>query len=192
MKRCWWCEGDTLYEKYHDDEWGIPVYDDKTLFEFLVLEGAQAGLSWITILRRREGYRQAFDDYDLDKILQYDEDRIEMLRQNEKIIRNRLKIKSVVKNAKAFKAIQDEYGSFSQYFWAFVDGPIINHFSSKEELPAETDLSRKISKDLKKRGFSFVGPTIVYAYMQAVGMVNDHLTTCYKYRGDYDKKTLDH
>lgn len=183
MNRCSWCEGDPLYEKYHDEEWGVPVYDDQKLFEFLVLEGAQAGLSWITILRRREGYREAFDHYDLDKIMTYDDQKIETLRENEKIIRNKLKIKSVIKNAVAFREIQEEYGSFSKYLWAYVNEPIINHFSTMEDVPVETELSRQLSKDLKKRGFSFVGPTIMYAYMQAVGMVNDHIISCHKYRG---------
>lgn len=182
MKRCNWCQGDALYERYHDEEWGVPVKDDRLLFEFLILEGAQAGLSWLTILKRRECYRQAFDHFDIDKILLYDEDKLEALRQNEGIIRNKLKIKSVVKNAKAVKAIQEEFGSFSQYLWQYVDHqPIQNTYRTLDEVPAETDLSKQISKDLKKRGCSFVGPTIIYAYMQAIGMVNDHLVDCFRY-----------
>jgi len=182
MIKCEWCMGDELYEAYHDNHWGLPVRDDETLFEFLVLEGAQAGLSWITILRRQAAYRTAFDNYDLDVIINYTEEKLEDLRNDSSIIRNKLKIKSVVKNAIAFKTVQDEFGSFSNYLWAFVDGKVIkNAFVTMEEIPAETDLSRQISKDLKKRGFSFVGPTIIYAYMQAIGMVNDHLTSCFRY-----------
>lgn len=181
-KRCSWCEGDTLYEKYHDEVWGVPCRDDKLLFEFLVLEGAQAGLSWISILRRRASYKEAFDNYDLDAIIAYDEDKELELLQNKGIIRNKLKVKSVIKNAKSFKNIQKEFGSFSKYLWDFVDGrPIKNSFNSIDETPSETELSRIISKDLKKRGFSFVGPTIIYAYMQAVGLVCDHTIDCYKY-----------
>lgn len=183
MKRCDWCEGDDLYEKYHDESWGVPSYDDATLFEFLVLEGAQAGLNWLTILKRKEGYRQAFDGYDLEKIIAYDEEKVENLMTNPNIIRNRLKIKSVIKNAKAFKQVQEDHGSFSNYIWSFVNHqPIINHFESVDLVPAETELSKCISKALKKKGFSFVGPTIVYAYMQAVGMVNDHITSCWRYK----------
>ncbi|MBI9011173.1 MAG: DNA-3-methyladenine glycosylase I [Clostridiales bacterium] len=183
MIRCNWCEGDTFYESYHDNVWGNPVYDDTKLFEFLTLEGAQAGLSWITILRRQESYKEAFDYYDLQKITAYDEDKIESLMHNEKIIRNRLKIMSVVKNANAVLQIQKEYGSFSEFLWAYVDHkPILNHFNSMEDVPAETELSKQISKDLKKRGFSFVGPTIIYAYMQAIGMVNDHISSCFLHK----------
>lgn len=179
--RCDWANGDTLYEKYHDELWGVPVYDDLELFEFLTLEGAQAGLSWISILKRKDSYKEAFDNYDIDKIINYKEEKIELLLQNKGIIRNRLKVLSVIKNAKAFKEIQEEYGSFSKFLWAYVDHkPIVNIFNELEEVPAETELSKIISKDLKKRGFSFVGPTIIYAYMQAVGLVNDHLTTCFR------------
>lgn len=181
--KCDWCVGDELYEKYHDEEWGVPVKDDQTLFEFLVLEGAQAGLSWITILRRRADYLKAFDGYDLDKILSYTDQKIEELLSNEGIIRNKLKVNSVIKNARAFKKVQEEFGSFSNYLWGFVDHqPISNQFHTLSDVPTETELSQKISKDLKKRGFSFVGPTIVYAYMEAIGMVNDHLVGCFRYR----------
>lgn len=181
-KRCSWCEGDAIYENYHDEVWGIPVKDDVELFEFLILEGAQAGLSWISILKRRESYRKAFDNYDLSKIIKYDDAKIAELLSNEGIIRNKLKVHSVIKNAKAFVQIQMEFGSFSDFIWSYVDfNPIINHFEKIEEIPSETELSKKISKELKKRGFTFVGPTIIYAYMQAIGMVNDHTSDCYKY-----------
>lgn len=183
MDRCKWCQGDALYESYHDNVWGNPVYDDPTLFEFLTLEGAQAGLSWITILRRKGAYYEAFDGYDILKIANYTDEKIEALRQNPGIIRNKLKIRSVVKNAKAFLEIQEEFGSFSNFIWSYVDHkPILNAFQTIEEVPAETELSKRISKDLKKRGFSFVGPTIIYAYMQAIGMVNDHVASCFLYK----------
>jgi DNA-3-methyladenine glycosylase I len=166
--------------KYHDEEWGRPVYDDRRLFEFLVLEGFQAGLSWITILRKRENFRRAFDDFDYRKIAHYSEQKHEQLLQDEGIIRNRLKIKAATTNARAFLEVQEEFGSFSNYIWGFVAGkPIINHFKTMGEIPASTPLSDKISKDLKKRGFKFVGSTIVYAHMQATGMVNDHITDCF-------------
>lgn len=180
MNRCEWCVGDDLYEAYHDQVWGRPVFDDTSLFEFLTLEGAQAGLSWISILRRRQAYRQAFDQYDLEKIIAYDQEKIDLLLTNENIIRNKLKINSVVKNAKAFIKVQEEFGSFSQYIWAYVNhSPIKNKPQTGKDVPSETPLSKTISKDLKKRGFSFVGPTIVYAFMQATGMVNDHVSTCF-------------
>ena len=181
IMRCAWAGEDKLYQRYHDEEWGIPVHDDGKLFEMLILEGAQAGLSWITILRRRDNYRKAFDGFDIDTILTYDERKLEELRQDEGIIRNRLKIQSVVTNAKAFRAVQEEYGSFDKFIWAYVDGkPIINKWSDISQLPAETKLSATISKELKKRGFKFVGPTIVYAYMQAIGMVDDHTMDCFR------------
>ena len=181
-KRCPWCGQDPLYVRYHDEEWGVPVHDDRKLFEFLVLEGAQAGLSWITILKRREGYRKAFQAFDPAKVARFSEARIQKLLQDPGIIRNRLKVRSAVQNARAFLAVQEEFGSFSEYQWGFVEGePIVNHFRSLAELPAETPLSRAFSKDLKKRGFNFVGPTIVYAHMQAVGMVNDHLVDCFRH-----------
>jgi DNA-3-methyladenine glycosylase I len=183
LKRCEWAGNDDVYIHYHDTEWGVPVYDDKKLFEFLLLEGAQAGLSWITILKRREGYRRAFADFDPVKIARFSQKRIDKLLHDPGIIRNRLKIESAIKNAKAFMKVQDEFGSFSAYQWRFVDGrPIQNNFKSLTDLPAKTPISEAFSKDLKKRGFSFVGPTIVYAHMQAVGMVNDHLTGCFRYR----------
>lgn len=183
MVRCKWCVGDALYEDYHDHVWGNPVYDDQELFEFLILEGAQAGLSWIGILRRQEAYREAFDDYNLEKIVNYHVGKIESLMQNKKIVRNRLKINSVVKNAVAFKQVQNEFGSFSEYIWAFVNHQtIFNKPNTSDDIHTETLLSQQISKDMKKRGFSFVGPTIIYAYMQAIGMVNDHVSTCFLYK----------
>ncbi|MDG1761555.1 MAG: DNA-3-methyladenine glycosylase I [Flavobacteriaceae bacterium] len=182
-QRCSWCEGDSLYETYHDLEWGTPVYDDATLFEFLILETFQAGLSWITILRKREHFRKAFDGFDYQKIALYDTTKLEALLQNANIIRNRLKIKFAVTNAQSFIHIQKEFGSFSNYIWGFVHGkPIQNTYKKMEEVPANTALSDRISKDLKKRGFKFVGSTVVYAHMQATGMVNDHLTSCFRHQ----------
>ena len=179
-QRCAWVTEDPLYIQYHDEEWGKPVYDDQHLFEMLSLEGAQAGLSWITILKRRENYREAFDDFDPKKVSTYCEEKVEQLLNNEGIIRNKLKIQSVITNAKAFLKIQDEFGSFSNYLWQFVDGkPIINNWSSQEEIPTFTTESESLSKDLKMRGFKFVGPVICYAYMQAVGMVHDHTKNCF-------------
>ncbi len=173
---------DPLYIAYHDKEWGVPVYDDKTLFEFLILETFQAGLSWITILKKRENFRLAFDDFDYKKIATYNEDKYNELLLNSGIIRNKLKIKSAISNAQLFMEVQKEFGSFSKYIWAFVDGkPIKNTFDKREDVPATTMLSDKISKDLKKRGFKFVGSTVMYAYMQATGMVNDHTTDCFRY-----------
>lgn len=183
LKRCSWCGTDPVYVKYHDTEWGVPVYDDRKLFEFLILEGAQAGLSWITILKRRENYGKAFSGFDPAKVARYDKKRVERLLQNEGIIRNRLKVESVVKNARAFLRVQKEFGSFAEYQWDFVGGrPRINRFRSTTDIPAETHEAKEFSQDLKKRGFSFVGPTIIYAHMQAVGMVNDHITGCFRYR----------
>jgi DNA-3-methyladenine glycosylase I len=182
MERCNWCGDDPLYVKYHDEEWGVPVHDDRKHFEFLVLEGAQAGLSWITILRRREGYRRAFEGFDPKKVAHFNEERIEALLQDTGIIRNRQKVRSAVRNARAFLQVQEEFGSFDRYIWSFVNGrPIVNHFEKDSEIPAKTPLSENISKDLKSRGFSFVGPTIVYAHMQAIGMVNDHLVSCFRH-----------
>ena len=181
-KRCGWCIGDPLYEAYHDNEWGVPVYDDHTLFEFLTLETFQAGLSWITVLRKRENFRKAFDNFDYRKIAAYDEAKIQELLQNSGIIRNKLKVRAAVTNAQAFLDVQHEFGSFSKYIWGFVDGkPIKNSFSDYKVAPANTPLSDKISKDLKKRGFKFVGTTVVYAHMQATGMVNDHEVSCFRY-----------
>lgn len=179
MNRCGWVTQDSLYEEYHDHEWGVPVYDDRLLFEFLNLEGAQAGLSWYTILKKREGYRKAFDQFDPEKIIQYDEKKIEELLQDEGIVRNKLKIHAVIQNAHAYFKVVEEFGSFREYIWSFVGGkPIQNHFQQLNEVPASTEISDRMSKDLKKRGFKFVGSTICYAYMQAVGMVNDHITSC--------------
>jgi DNA-3-methyladenine glycosylase I len=181
-KRCFWCGTDPLYVTYHDEEWGVPVYDDKTLFEFLLLETFQAGLSWITILRKRENFRKAFDNFDYKKIAHYDENKIGRLLEDSGIIRNKLKVKSAVTNALAFIRIQEEFGSFSKYIWAFVDGkPKQNKLKTRDQIPANTPLSDALSKDLKKRGFKFVGSTVVYAHMQATGMVNDHLVTCFRY-----------
>lgn len=182
QKRCAWVSDDPLYIAYHDEEWGRPLHDDQRLFEMLILEGAQAGLSWITVLRKRESYRNAFDNFDIDKILHYDDAKIEELMQNEGIIRNRLKINSVITNAKAFRKVQQEYGSFDAFLWGFVNGkPIQNSWAHITDAPAKTELSDAISKDLKKRGFKFIGSTIVYAYLQAVGLVNDHTTDCFVY-----------
>ena len=182
MNRCSWCGNDPLYVAYHDQEWGVPVYDDRTLFEFLTLEGAQAGLSWSTILKKREGYRSAFDGFDAEKVARYDGIKISALLTDPGIVRNQLKIGSAVTNAQAFLKIQGEWGSFSDYLWSFVDGrPIQNARRSLAEIPAKTPLAEALSKDLKKRGFRFVGPTIIYAHMQATGMVNDHLVTCFRY-----------
>ena len=181
--RCGWCKGDALYEKYHDEEWGIPLYNDRKIFEFLTLETFQAGLSWITILRKRENFRKAFDKFDYQRMANYPEEKIEELMQDSGIIRNAAKIRAAVTNAQAFKMVQEEYGSFSDYIWNFVNGrPVQNEWKHLKEVPATTPVSETLSKDLKKRGFKFVGPTVVYAHMQATGMVNDHLTNCFRYR----------
>ncbi len=181
VKRCAWPGGDALYIKYHDEEWGVPVHDDAKLFEFLILEGAQAGLSWITILRKRENYRRAFDQFDVKKIARYDQKKINALLKDEGIVRNRLKIHSTVQNAKAFLEVQKEFGSFDRYIWQFVDGkPKTNRLKSLKDLPARTEVSDRVSHDLKTRGFNFVGSTICYAFMQAVGMVNDHMVDCFR------------
>lgn len=178
--RCGWCEKDDLYRNYHDNEWGKPVYDDPTLFEFLILETFQAGLSWYTILAKRENFRKAFDNFDLKKVSEYNESKIEELLQNEGIIRNKLKVRATVTNAQAFIEIQKEFGSFSKYIWSFVDGkPIDNNPKTLKDVPATTPISDALSKDLKKRGFKFVGSTVVYAHMQATGMVNDHIEECF-------------
>jgi DNA-3-methyladenine glycosylase I len=179
--RCAWSGSDPIYIGYHDREWGVPVYDDRTLFEFLVLEGAQAGLSWITILRKRDAYRKAFAGFDPEKVARFNAKKVAVLMQDAGIVRNRLKIESAVKNARAFLAVQEELGSFSEYQWGFVDGqPIQNRHASVKQVPARTPISDAFSKDLKKRGFNFVGSTIVYAHMQAVGMVNDHTNDCFR------------
>ncbi len=183
LTRCRWCGSDPLYVKYHDEEWGVPVYDDRLLFEFLILEGAQAGLSWITILKRREGYLDAFDGFDVEKVARYGKRKINALLVDPGIIRNRLKIHSAVNNAKVFIKIQEELGSFSNYQWDFVGGkPIQNSWKTMKQVPATTKISDAFSKDLKKRGFSFVGPTIIYAHMQAVGMVDDHTVDCFRHK----------
>lgn len=178
--RCAWCGTDPLYVSYHDEEWGKPVYDDQTLFEFLVLESAQAGLSWITVLRKRENYRKAFGNFDVSKVAAFTEEDIERLLQDEGIIRNRLKINAAVTNARLFLGIQKEFGSFSDYIWGFLPGkkPVINTWTDHKNTPARTELSDHISADMKKRGFKFFGTTICYAHMQATGMINDHIDGC--------------
>ena len=182
IKRCKWAGKDPLYIEYHDKQWGVPVYEDAKIFEFLLLETFQAGLSWITILRRRENFRTAFDNFDFQEIANYSDEKLEDLRKDAGIIRNRLKIKAAKSNALAFMEVQKEFGTFSKYIWSFLDGkPIKNAFKTMSELPANTPLSDKISADLKKRGFKFVGSTIVYAHMQAMGIVNDHTTDCFRY-----------
>ena len=178
--RCGWCGNDKLYQDYHDTEWGVPVYDDEKMFEFLILEGFQAGLSWITILKRREGFREAFDNFDYKKIAKYDEKKIQALMQDDRIIKNQLKIRASVTNALAYMEVQKEFGSFCDYLWSFTNGKVIdNQPKELKDIPAQTELSDKISKDLKKRGFKFVGSTIIYAHLQAVGIVNDHLQNCW-------------
>ncbi|MCG8462127.1 MAG: DNA-3-methyladenine glycosylase I [Holophagales bacterium] len=182
MVRCGWVSDDPLYLAYHDEEWGVPVRDDRLLFEFLILEGAQAGLSWITILRKREGYRRAFDGFDAEKIARYGEDRIAALLEDPGIVRNRLKVRSAVTNARAYLDLRHELGSFSEFLWGFVAGePIQNAFRSLAEVPAATDESRAMSKELKRRNFRFVGPTVCYAFMQAAGLVNDHVVGCFRH-----------
>ena len=180
--RCGWSTSDPLYMEYHDHEWGVPVHDDRRLFEMLVLEGAQAGLSWITILRKRENYRKAFDNFDVAKIALYDARKKRQLLRNEGIVRNRLKIEAAIENARACLAVQRKFGSFDAYIWHFVGNkPTRNRWKSLKEIPAKTPVSEAMSKDLKELGFRFVGPTICYAFMQAVGMVNDHITVCYRH-----------
>ena len=182
MKKCSWALSSKAEEKYHDEEWGVPIKDDTKLFEFLVLETFQAGLNWFTILKKRENFRKAFDIFDYHKIAKYDSNNYDLLFQNAGIIRNRLKIKATISNAKCFIKIQEKYGSFSNYIWSFVaNKPIVNSFKTLADIPSTTLLSDKISKDLKKQGFKFVGSTIIYAYMQAIGLVNDHVTDCFRY-----------
>lgn len=179
MPRCAWAEGSDLYRRYHDEEWGVPSHDDRHLFEMLILEGAQAGLSWSTILNRRDGYRAAYDGFDPAKVARYDEKKQAELLQDPRIVRNRAKIAASVLNAQAFLRIQEEFGSFDAYIWGFLDGkPVVNTWAFLSEVPAETECSKAVSRDLSKRGFKFVGSTIMYAFMQAVGMVNDHLVDC--------------
>jgi len=180
--RCPWCGSDPRYVAYHDDEWGVPVRDDRTLFEFLVLEGAQAGLAWSTILNKRDGYRRLYDGFDVEKVARYDDRKVAELLTDPAIVRNRAKVAASIANARAFLSVQEEFGSFAGYIWGFVDGtPIQNAWRTLDELPAVTPLAETISKDLKQRGFGFVGPTIVYAHMQATGMVNDHLVSCFRH-----------
>ena len=184
INRCKWAEGVSLdYIRYHDEEWGVPVHDDRTQFEFLILEGAQAGLSWSTILNKREGYRKQFVNFDPEKVARFTKKRVEKMLLDPSIVRNRLKVESAVTNAKAFLAIQNEFGTFCDYIWGFVDGkPMQNKFSKDSDVPATSPESDALSKDLKKRGFRFVGSTIIYAHMQAVGMVNDHVVGCFRHR----------
>jgi DNA-3-methyladenine glycosylase I len=182
-KRCSWCNNDPLYITYHDTEWGVPIYDDRLLFEFLVLEGMQAGLSWFTILKKRKEFRAAFSNFNANKIEKYDHHKINLLLNNSAIIRNKLKINAAVKNAKAFLEVKKEWASFENYIWHFVDRhPIQNNWNSPKQVPTKTAISDAMSKDLKKKGFKFVGSTICYAFMQAVGMVNDHTTDCFRYK----------
>ena len=181
-RKCGWCVGDELYESYHDNEWGVPVRDDEKMFEFLILETFQAGLSWITILRKRENFRKAFDNFDYRKIALYDETKIQELLQDAGIIRNKLKVRATVSNARAFMQVKEEFGSFCNYIWGFINGkPVKNSFKDHNEVPASTEISDLISRDLKKRGFKFVGSTVIYAHMQATGMVNDHEINCFRY-----------
>jgi len=179
--RCPWCLGDSDYMRYHDREWGVPLKNSRKLFEFLILDGAQAGLSWLTILKRREGYRLAFDNFEPEKMARYGKKDITRLLSDERIIRNRLKISSAIENAKAYCKMEETGENLSKWLWNWVDGkPVINHWKTLKEIPASTELSEKISRELKKKGFSFVGPTIVYAFLQAAGLVNDHLVDCYR------------
>jgi DNA-3-methyladenine glycosylase I len=190
--RCTWCGEDPLYVTYHDEEWGVPIRDDRTLFEFIILEGAQAGLAWITVLKKREGYRDLFDNFDAQKIARYSDKKLDKILLDVRIIRNRLKVYGARKNAIAFLQVQKEFGSFSSYIWAFVDGkPIQTTWNSQADLPATTSISDALSKDMKKRGFTFVGSTIMYAYMQACGIVNDHTTACFR-KHECEKRDLAH
>ena len=184
-QRCEWCTADPLYQHYHDHEWGRPVHDDRTLFELLILEGAQAGLNWLTILKKREGYRSAFDNFDAEKMVRYDQEKIEILMSDKNIIRNRMKILSAINNANAFLKIIEKYGSFQEFIWKFVDHkPKLNHWDTQADVPVISAESEIMSKELKKYKFSFIGPTICYAYMQSIGMVNDHTRSCFLYHGD--------
>ncbi len=183
VKRCTWCGSDPQYITYHDEDWGVPVHDDRLLFEMLILEGAQAGLSWLTILKKRNNYRKAFHDFDAARVARYDQQEIDRLMQDASIVRNRLKIESAIKNARGFLQVCEEFSSFADYLWRYVDGqPIINSWKKHNDIPALTPLSDQLSKDLKTRGFNFVGSTICYALMQSIGMVNDHTTDCFRYR----------
>ena len=186
LVRCSWCEGDSLYKDYHDTEWGVPCWDDKKLFEFLILEGAQAGLSWLTILHKRENYRLAYANFDAEKLAAFTESDIQRLMQDRGIVRNRLKIESALSNARCYLKLKNEYGSLSAYLWGYLDGkPLINNWTNEAQVPASTALSDQISADMKKRGFRFFGTTICYAYMQAMGMVNDHIVSCYRHSDCY-------
>ena len=183
IKRCWWCGDDELYRRYHDEEWGVPVHDERDLFEFLCLEGAQAGLSWITILRKRDNYRRAFDKFDAHKIARYSDKKVEALLQDPGIVRNRLKVNGFVKNARACLELREQGSTLDEYLWDFVDGrPLQNHRKTSKQVPATTTISDAMSKDLKKRGFTFVGSTICYAFMQAAGLVNDHVVDCFRHQ----------
>jgi DNA-3-methyladenine glycosylase I len=183
LKRCEWCLKDPLYIKYHDKEWGVPVHNDKKLFEFLVLEGFQAGLSWLTILRKRENFKKAFDGFDFNSVASYNKRKVELLMNDAGIIRNRMKIEAAVSNAKHFQEVREEFGTFDKYIWSFTGNkPVKNKFKEMRDIPAKTELSDALSKDLKARGFKFVGTTIIYAHMQATGMVNDHVTSCFRYK----------
>ena len=183
LQRCEWANSSALYLDYHDKEWGVPVHDERTLFEFLILEGAQAGLSWSTILNKRQAYIQAFENFEPTKVASYDDSKVQQLLANPGIVRNRLKIQAAIQNARSFLAVQDQYGSFDAYIWQFVDGkPVQNSWKSLQEIPATTKESDAMSKELKKRGFTFVGSTICYAFMQAVGMVNDHTVDCFRWQ----------
>lgn len=182
VNKCPWCLKDPIYERYHDEEWGVPVHDDNKHFEFIVLESAQAGLSWLTVLKKREGYRFQYEDFDFNKVANFNEDKIENMLLDKNIIRNRRKIEASINNAKVFIKIREEFGSFDNYIWSYVNGePIINSWKTLEELPARTELSDTVSSDLKRRGFKFFGTTIAYAHMQATGIINDHLVDCFKY-----------
>lgn len=188
MRRCEWSEHNALDQKYHDEEWGVPNHDDESLFECLILESMQAGLSWSTILAKRETLNKAYDNFDVNKIIHYDDKKIEELLLDPGVIRHKLKIKATISNAQAYKKIQEEFGSFDTYIWSFVDHkPIMNEWKDISEVPSQTELSLEISKDLKKRGFKFLGSTTVYAFMQAVGLVNDHVLTCFRREDFYDK-----
>jgi len=183
VKRCWWCGDDELYLSYHDNEWGVPLHDERDLFEFLCLEGAQAGLSWITILRKRDNYRRAFDNFDAHKIARYPQKKIQSLLQDPGIVRNKLKVNGFVKNARAYIDMLEQGLTLDDYLWNFVDGkPLQNNWKRSQQVPANTKISDAMSKDLKKRGFTFVGSTICYAFMQAAGLVNDHIVDCYRHR----------
>ena len=183
IKRCWWCGEDELYQRYHDREWGVPVHDDRRLFEFICLEGAQAGLSWITILRKREHYREVFDNFDAERIAAYDDDKIAALLQDPGIVRNKLKVNGFVRNARSCLEMREQGLKLDEYFWDYVDGqPLQNNWKSIEQVPATSEVSDAMAKDLKKRGFTFVGSTICYAFMQAAGLVNDHVSDCFRHR----------